>query len=55
MLNCQWVRKEFNRLKNNYSQEEFIHMCRLVAAHNPDPEPVEDRLTRLHLSTDCRA
>ena len=35
--NVQWIHKEINRLKNNYSQDDFINMCSLVVRHvNPD-------------------
>ncbi len=29
--NIQWVHKDINRLKNNYSEADFIQMCHLVA------------------------
>jgi hypothetical protein len=29
--NLQWLHKDINRLKNNYSQSEFIAMCKEVA------------------------
>jgi len=29
--NIQWIYRKLNRFKNNYSQEEFISMCKLVA------------------------
>lgn len=32
--NVQWVHKDYNRLKNNYSNKEFIKMCKTVAEYN---------------------
>jgi len=32
--NVQWVHKDINRFKNNYSQEKFIEMCKLVTDYN---------------------
>ena len=32
--NVQWVHKEINLLKSNYSERAFIYWCRKVAAHN---------------------
>lgn len=32
--NVQWVHKHINYMKQSYSQEHFIEMCRLVAEHN---------------------
>ena len=29
--NIQWVHKEVNRMKNNYTQSYFIDMCRLIS------------------------
>lgn len=29
--NVQWVHKDINKMKNSYSQEYFIKMCKLVA------------------------
>lgn len=29
--NLQWVHKDINRMKNNYSQDRFIEVCRAVA------------------------
>jgi hypothetical protein len=31
--NIQWVHKIINRLKNKFSQEEFVRWCKLVARH----------------------
>lgn len=31
--NVQWVHKTVNIMKNDYSQEVFVEMCRLVAKH----------------------
>ena len=42
--NVQWVHKEINRLKNNYSQVDFIKMCKLVAEHHANPEPSVSKL-----------
>lgn len=39
--NVQWVHKEINRFKNNYSMLDFLSMCSLVVHHvNPDPSVV---------------
>ncbi len=32
--NLQWIHKNINMMKRNYSQEEFIEMCRVVAKNN---------------------
>lgn len=32
--NVQWVHKHINIMKNAYSQEHFINMCKLVAENN---------------------
>ena len=32
--NIQYVHKDINRMKNKYSQEYFIKMCKRVAEHN---------------------
>lgn len=32
--NIQWVHKDINRMKNNYSEEYFIKMCKLIIKHN---------------------
>jgi len=32
--NVQWVHKDYNRLKNNYNNKEFIKMCKTVAEYN---------------------
>ena len=32
--NVQWLHKDINRLKNNYKQEYFIEMCKLIAKNN---------------------
>ncbi len=29
--NIQWIHKDVNRMKNHYSQERFIEICKLVA------------------------
>jgi hypothetical protein len=34
--NVQWVHKSINLMKNIYSQEHFIKMCKLVAKNNTD-------------------
>ncbi len=31
--NIQWVHKDVNQLKSNYSDEEFVYWCRAVARH----------------------
>ena len=31
--NLQWVHKNINRMKSNYSEQEFIDMCRKVVSH----------------------
>ena len=31
--NVQWVHKDINRLKNNYSQSKFITMCEMVSEY----------------------
>lgn len=33
MNNIQWVHKNINKMKNTFSQTEFIHFCTLVANH----------------------
>ena len=33
LKNLQWIHKEINRFKNNYSQEKFIEMCKQVVNH----------------------
>ena len=33
--NVQWVHKDLNFMKQEYSQKEFIEWCRIVAANNP--------------------
>ena len=45
--NIQWVHKEVNRLKNNYSMADFIKMCKLVAAHHANPEPSVSKLNHV--------
>lgn len=37
--NVQWVNKWVNLMKNGLSQEEFIHLCHLVASQHANPEP----------------
>jgi hypothetical protein len=32
--NVQWVHKDINKLKTDFSQEKFIELCKLVAIHN---------------------
>ena len=32
--NIQWLHKDINRLKNNYQQDYFIQMCKLIAERN---------------------
>ena len=32
--NIQWVHKDINWLKNDWSQKEFIELCSRVANHN---------------------
>jgi len=32
--NVQWVHKDINRLKTNFSQSRFIELCKLVAIYN---------------------
>jgi hypothetical protein len=34
--NVQWVHKTINLMKNDFSQEVFVEMCRQVAAHHPN-------------------
>lgn len=40
--NVQWVHKDVNRMKNDFDQDYFVKMCRLVAksAGACDVEPV---------------
>lgn len=33
--NVQWVHKDVNRMKNIYSQDYFLHICRLIAKNHP--------------------
>lgn len=33
--NLQWVHKDINIMRNNFSVEKFLSYCRLVAEHNP--------------------
>jgi len=33
--NVQWVHKHINIMKNEYSQEQFVEYCKLVAKNNP--------------------
>lgn len=37
--NVQWVHKEINRLKNNYSLEELLYWCNLLLQKHGNPEP----------------
>lgn len=32
--NVQWVHKEYNRFKNNYSMDKFLEMCRMITEFN---------------------
>lgn len=32
--NMQWVHKEYNRFKNNYSMEKFLEMCKTVVEYH---------------------
>ena len=41
--NLQWVHKDINRFKNNYSHDEFIKMCHEVVQGNPEPSLVNDK------------
>ena len=36
--NVQWLHKDINRLKNNYTQEQFVGMCIAVANHCKNKE-----------------
>lgn len=42
--NVWWTTKTSNRLKNNYSMEELLHLCRkiLLIHGNPEPNSVKD-------------
>ena len=56
--NVQWVHKDINRLKNNYNQDRFIDMCRLVSNYaNQQPSlsrnTLEGSTTNLRPLTDC--
>lgn len=31
--NCVWVHKDINRFKNNYSVDDFVKMCKMVASN----------------------
>jgi hypothetical protein len=35
--NLQWIHKKLNAMKSDYSIEEFISWCHLVAESNPRP------------------
>lgn len=36
--NVQWVHKSINRMRQNFTVEEFIDLCKLVVNHvNPEP------------------
>lgn len=37
--NVQWVHKEINRLKNNYSLEELLYWSRLLLSKHGNPDP----------------
>lgn len=37
--NIQWVHKEINRLKNNYSLEELLYWSKLLLEKHGNPEP----------------
>ena len=37
--NVQWVHKEVNRLKNNYSLEELLHWSKLLLDYHGNPDP----------------
>lgn len=32
--NVQWVHKDINKLKTDFSQNRFLELCKLVASHN---------------------
>lgn len=36
--NCQIVHKEINRMKGSLTNQEFLHLCRLVAMHQDSQE-----------------
>lgn len=36
--NVQWVHKDVNRMKNNFTDEYFIAVCRAIAANTPAQE-----------------
>ena len=42
--NIQWVHKDVNFMKRNYSQEYFIEMCSKIANHNKKPSAGAARL-----------
>lgn len=31
--NVHWVNKKINKLKNNFNEKEFLHLCSIVAKH----------------------
>lgn len=35
LSNVQWVHKDINWLKNKFTQDKFITLCKAVAKHNP--------------------
>jgi hypothetical protein len=41
--NIQWIHKEINRMKNKYSQQRFIEVCRGVARTHPEIHLHENR------------
>lgn len=41
--NVQWIHKILNHMRRQYSVEEYVHWCTLVANHaNPEPSAVND-------------
>ncbi len=36
--NVQWVNKYVNLMKNGLSQDEFIHLCHMIAGQHADPK-----------------
>jgi hypothetical protein len=50
--NVQWLTKWANIMKNGLSQEEFVHLCHLVASRHANPEP--SRLMGFPYGRDCR-
>lgn len=41
--NVQWVHKDINRMKQTFSQERFLHLCRRVC--QPSDEPLDSNRT----------